>query len=227
MAQQLRTDFSAVCDTVNCLKPTVDAGNMNAAQIVLDQLGIKYNSPLSTEEASLTWGLCRTSNNGLDITAAADAKDAVVPDVRGYGLRDALFRLERMGLKVVAHGVGRVTQQNMPAGYRFKKGETITLVLGDAKDVPEAERDTTATEPQEQPNANEPEDHELAPTAEQENAIKQQEEKRRQQMRQERAERAEQNRTRQNGNNQNSNAQTNKQPADEPRRRASGGANHG
>ncbi len=227
MAQQLRTDFSAVCDTVNCLKPTVDAGNMNAAQIVLDQLGIKYNSPLSTDEASLTWGLCRTSNNGLDITAAADAKDAVVPDVRGYGLRDALFRLERMGLKVVAHGVGRVTQQNMPAGYRFKKGETITLVLGDAKDVPEAERDTTATEPQEQPNANEPEDHELAPTVEQENAIKQQEEKRRQQMRQERAERAEQNRTRQNGNNQNSNAQTNKQPADEPRRRASGGANHG
>ena len=220
MAQQLRNDFSAVCDTVNCLKPMVDAGNMNAAQLVLDQLGIKYNSPLSTDENALTWGQCKTSNNGLDIAAAADARDAVVPDVRGYGLRDALFRLERMGLKVVARGVGRVTQQNMQPGYQFKKGEIITLILGDAKDVPEAERDTAKTQAEEAKPAKVPEAQEHAPAVDEQNANKRGGQERQPQTEQERTGRTERNRTRRDGNNNNQNAvAAPRQPADEPRKR--------
>ncbi len=219
MAQQLRNDFSAVCDSVNCLKPMVDAGNMNAAQQVLDQLGIKYNSPLSTDETSLTWGQCKTSNNGLDIVAAADKKDATVPDVRGYGLRDALFRLERMGLKVVVRGVGRVTQQNMPAGYHFKKGETITLILGDAKDIPAAERDTTETHAETQATSNEPEDHELASTKQEEQAYQRQAAEKQEEMKQKRAEQAEQNKAKQEEKKDKPKpASSKQQPADTPKK---------
>lgn len=111
MAQRRSDDYTAARDSNNCLNPVVSAGSLTAAQSVLEQLGIKFTSPVNTEDAPLTWGHCNTTSQGLNMNVVEEVKGNIVPDVRGYGLRDALFRLEKLGLKVKVRGIGRVTQQ--------------------------------------------------------------------------------------------------------------------
>ena len=209
MAQRFSSDYSQARDSANCLIPVVTAGNIVAAQSVLERLGIKYTSPLEAEEASLTWGTATTSSSGVSLSPIdANPDNNVVPDVRGYGSRDALFRLEKLGLKVKTRGIGRVTQQNMQPGYHFKRGEEITIILGDPKDIPAAELDSlvndstlqqvgnTSSEAtlQEQPKSvNEPEDYEAAPTKAEEQKLKQQEVEQQQKAKERKAEKAKQN----------------------------------
>jgi cell division protein FtsI (penicillin-binding protein 3) len=54
---------------------------------------------------------------------------SVTPDVVGMGLKDAVFLLENMGLKVAITGRGRVLNQSPAAGTSFKKEDKISLVL--------------------------------------------------------------------------------------------------
>lgn len=61
--------------------------------------------------------------------AAPEAEAGVVPDLTGLGVREAVAIAEAQGLKVKLHGQGRVKSQNIPAGHKFNKGQTITLEL--------------------------------------------------------------------------------------------------
>ncbi len=56
--------------------------------------------------------------------------DGQVPDVRGMGARDAVYLLEKSGLQVRISGIGKVKNQSLLPGYKFKKGQTITLTMG-------------------------------------------------------------------------------------------------
>ena len=208
MAQRFSSDYSQARDSANCHIPVVSAGNVVAAQSVLERLGIKYTSPLDTEESPLTWGTAITSGSGVSLSPVDNKADKVVPDVRGYGLRDALFRLEKMGLKVKVRGIGRVTQQNMQPGYQFKPDEEIELILGDPKDIPAAELDTLANDStrqqvgnasssaalqQQSKSVSEPEDYEAAPTKADEKKLKQQEAEQQQRTKERKADKAKQN----------------------------------
>jgi cell division protein FtsI (penicillin-binding protein 3) len=52
-----------------------------------------------------------------------------VPDVNGMGLRDAIYLLERAGLKVVPQGKGKVVSQSIEPGANYQKGQLITIQL--------------------------------------------------------------------------------------------------
>jgi len=52
-----------------------------------------------------------------------------VPDVRGLGLKDALFILENLGLNVKVYGTGKVKKQSLSIGQGFTKGERIVIEL--------------------------------------------------------------------------------------------------
>lgn len=52
-----------------------------------------------------------------------------VPDLRGMGLKDALYLLESLELKLAAHGAGRVSKQNPLPGTPISKNQTISLDL--------------------------------------------------------------------------------------------------
>jgi cell division protein FtsI (penicillin-binding protein 3) len=52
-----------------------------------------------------------------------------VPDVKGMGLKDALYLLEGMDLKVAVRGSGKVKTQSPEPGAAWKRKETITLQL--------------------------------------------------------------------------------------------------
>ncbi len=56
-------------------------------------------------------------------------KSNEVPDVKGMGARDAVFCLQKAGMKVKLHGTGLVHEQSIPAGTKNAKGRTIALNL--------------------------------------------------------------------------------------------------
>ncbi|GHT74653.1 penicillin-binding protein [Bacteroidia bacterium] len=52
-----------------------------------------------------------------------------VPNVKGMGAKDAVFALERAGLRVNLFGKGTVVAQSIPAGTNVVKGQTIAIQL--------------------------------------------------------------------------------------------------
>lgn len=53
----------------------------------------------------------------------------VMPDLKGMGLKDALYLLENMNMKVTVKGRGRVLRQSVEAGLPFSKNQPIILEL--------------------------------------------------------------------------------------------------
>lgn len=53
----------------------------------------------------------------------------LMPDLRGMGLKDALYLIEQMQLKASVRGVGKIRQQSLLAGQRVFKGQTVYLEL--------------------------------------------------------------------------------------------------
>ena len=59
----------------------------------------------------------------------ADASGSTVPDLKGFGLSDALYAVENAGWKCTYEGSGHVTAQSPAPGKALRKGETIRLTL--------------------------------------------------------------------------------------------------
>jgi cell division protein FtsI (penicillin-binding protein 3) len=53
-----------------------------------------------------------------------------MPDIKGMGLKDAIYLLENMGLKVQTKGKGKVMVQSILAGTTLAKGMTVYVELG-------------------------------------------------------------------------------------------------
>ncbi|WP_372776296.1 penicillin-binding transpeptidase domain-containing protein [Mangrovibacterium sp.] len=60
---------------------------------------------------------------------SSELRDGLVPSVVGMTGGDALYLLERSGLKVKMKGLGKVSKQSLNAGNKIKKGQTIYLEL--------------------------------------------------------------------------------------------------
>jgi cell division protein FtsI (penicillin-binding protein 3) len=52
-----------------------------------------------------------------------------MPDLRGMGLKDAVYLLESMNLKVSAKGKGKIKQQSIDPGAGISKNQKVTLEL--------------------------------------------------------------------------------------------------
>ncbi len=135
MALHTSNDFNQARDTVNVHTPLTRPGNLTATAQVLASLGIHHENPFGHDGKEITWGSAETTPTSL-VLKAESYKIGTVPDVSGYGLRDALFRLEKLGLRVKVKGVGRVSAQSLAPGHRFTKGEVIELTLKKAKMQP-------------------------------------------------------------------------------------------
>jgi cell division protein FtsI (penicillin-binding protein 3) len=79
-------------------------------------------------------------NTGEYLTQIADSTgvsyasvafdDETIPSVIGMGLRDAVYILEKRGIKVQFSGVGLVKEQSLPAGSKITPGTPVLLSLG-------------------------------------------------------------------------------------------------
>ena len=79
---------------------------------------------------------------GEEVTESADIPDMdpqyiatrsgsviPVPDLKGMGLKDALYAIENNGYKCIYEGIGHVVSQTPKEGTECRKGETIKIVL--------------------------------------------------------------------------------------------------
>lgn len=57
----------------------------------------------------------------------------VMPDVKGFGLKDALYILENEGYSVSFEGRGRVSEQIPAAGDTVQFGSKVKLILKESK----------------------------------------------------------------------------------------------
>ena len=89
------------------------------------------NMPYSDAVNNGTWRAANVVNNkaGLQNPNQIMTPASVVPDVKGMGLKDALYLLENKGLVTIVSGKGKVVSQNILPGSNFKKGQKIILML--------------------------------------------------------------------------------------------------
>lgn len=67
--------------------------------------------------------------NYQPVMKSATVRNKVMPNVRGMGLKDAVYLLENMGLKVAIRGRGKVAIQSVAPGTALAKGITVILEL--------------------------------------------------------------------------------------------------
>ena len=75
------------------------------------------------------WGHAAVDSTGRVTVTALDEDLTSMPDVRGMGLKEALFLLESRGLRVAFTGKGAVCGQSLPPGRTIRRGETVSLRL--------------------------------------------------------------------------------------------------
>ena len=104
--------------------PYIQAGKVEELQEIFNEFGLKSNI-MNSEE----WVKTVASDTGVKLQIN-DTDKAIVPDVSGLPLRDALFILENKGLQVNYSGKGRVKAQSILPGTKLSPNTTINLVLG-------------------------------------------------------------------------------------------------
>lgn len=93
--------------------------------VIYEELGL----PLADRSARENEWVTTTRDTAQIILTSRKVDFSVVPDVRGMGLRDALYLLENSGLKVGAGGAGSVVSQSVPPGSKVSKGSYIAIEL--------------------------------------------------------------------------------------------------
>ena len=107
MAQNVKRNVDDARDSSSVFKPAVKQGNNAAAEYVLTDLNIKEKPQLQQKKES----------------------GQIIPDVTGMGARDAVFALEKRGVKAVIKGRGKVKSQSLYAGTAVKQGMKCELYL--------------------------------------------------------------------------------------------------
>jgi cell division protein FtsI (penicillin-binding protein 3) len=127
MAGSLKRDIAEAIDSNSVVIPDVKNGNLNEARYILRELDVdnEWEGHYEKEDA---YGKTSMIPDGVKLTRM-ELKDGVVPDVRGMGAKDAVYLMEKGGLKVQLSGIGKVRSQSIPAGNRLVKGQTVRLVL--------------------------------------------------------------------------------------------------
>ena len=103
--------------------PTIRAGNQQELTMLCNELGISNHSDTDEE-----WIKAVKNANSVTWKKNAVVRDRV-PDVTGMTFRDAIYLLEKAGLRVVHEGKGRVNSQSLSPGSKFSKGARIKIVM--------------------------------------------------------------------------------------------------
>lgn len=94
----------------------------------LKQVLNKLDMPFVDSARSQDWGSVYSVNKAAVVRTRPMAKNSM-PNVKGMGLKDALYLLESMNVKVVARGRGKVVNQSIEAGAQLLKGTTVIIEL--------------------------------------------------------------------------------------------------
>ena len=76
------------------------------------------------------WGTTTENGKSLTFHRESISKGNRVPNVHGMGARDAVYLMEKQGIRVRLTGRGRVIEQSLAPGDRLKRGMQCSLRLG-------------------------------------------------------------------------------------------------
>jgi cell division protein FtsI (penicillin-binding protein 3) len=106
------------------LIPISQNGSKNDLEKVFTKIGVSYEE--KGKEA--TW--VRTSTGPESVTMYKKVfQPGIVPNLKGMDIKDAIYLLENMGLRVEFEGRGVIREQIPEAGEKIKSYETVKLVL--------------------------------------------------------------------------------------------------
>jgi cell division protein FtsI (penicillin-binding protein 3) len=100
------------------------AGATEDIKEVMERLKMKYRDSAKTDE----WGSMYAVNY-QPVLNNRKVSNNIMPDMRGMGIKDALFLLENRRMKVVFHGRGKVISQSIEPGSYVNKNQMVTLEL--------------------------------------------------------------------------------------------------
>jgi cell division protein FtsI (penicillin-binding protein 3) len=100
-------------------------GNTNDVKNVYNTLNVVYNDSVKQANWSSVY-----ASNFQPVLKERIINSILMPDIKGMGLKDAIYLLENMGLKVQTKGKGKVMVQSILAGTTLAKGMTVYVELG-------------------------------------------------------------------------------------------------
>jgi cell division protein FtsI (penicillin-binding protein 3) len=135
--------FKAISDKIysHCLSKPVNKLNAVVDSSVYNYVGVKsdlesifskLNIPFTDsmkEQGSWRNSMYKANNAVMLYPAQLTTSVNIMPDVKGMGLKDAIYLLENKGLTTVASGKGKVVTQSIPAGTNFTKGQKVLIML--------------------------------------------------------------------------------------------------
>lgn len=105
-------------------EPVIKHGNWKQNQKLLTLL----NYPVSKPDEATDW-VKMTQDSLVYQPQTLTLNRSLIPDVRGMGARDAVYLLEKMGLRTNLTGAGKVVSQSFTPGQKLVRGTTITITL--------------------------------------------------------------------------------------------------
>lgn len=100
------------------------AGSINDIRLLMNTLNWTVNDSAGTE----AWGRVY-ARNGSPVMRGQPISEKRMPDVRGMGLKDALYLLESLELTVKISGSGKVKQQSIEPGNNLPGNRQVTIEL--------------------------------------------------------------------------------------------------
>lgn len=104
--------------------PSAMAGYKSDLLYLCKALGIRNQSA-----GDNPWVMVNNDQEFKMVDAQINEQPGVVPNVKGMGLRDAIYLLENCGLQVIVTGSGAVFSQSLTPGTNIEKGQTISIAL--------------------------------------------------------------------------------------------------
>ena len=130
LAQNLKLDVKDARDSLSVVIPNVKNGNLVAADYVLSHLGVSTVNDWTGDGSNAVWGSAtQKSKQQIGLTQEKQFGGGHIPNVIGMGARDAVYQIEKRGVRVRLKGRGRVVKQSLEPGHTIKKGDICELQL--------------------------------------------------------------------------------------------------
>ena len=130
LAQNLKLDVKDARDSLSVVIPNVKNGNLVAADYVLSHLGVSTVNDWTGDGSNAVWGSAtQKTKQQIGLTQEKQFGGGHIPDVIGMGARDAVYQIEKRGVRVRLKGRGRVVKQSLEPGHAIKKGDICELQL--------------------------------------------------------------------------------------------------
>ena len=113
MSRDSMRNAIAAADTNSVFVPEVTRGSRRQAEAIVEGMGL--------------------TDKHLDTAEADSLPLSQVPDVLGMGVKDAVYTLQKRGLRVRINGCGQITKQDIAPGTPATQGKTITLTASPKK----------------------------------------------------------------------------------------------